>query len=184
MLAPARQTVDEFLAQPETHTPTELFDGAVIVSPAPALRHQRLVFHLAKLIERVADGRGEVLIAPVDVVLDDVTVAQPDLLWIAPDSDRCIERDGRLYGAPDLCVEILSPSTARLDRTTKFTAYERAGVREYWLVEPSAETVEVWTLGEKEYTLVGVYRAPQTAASPALGQAVAVAEVFPTESPK
>ncbi|MCU0476987.1 MAG: Uma2 family endonuclease [Anaerolineae bacterium] len=149
-IAPARLSLGEFLAHPETLTPTELFEGAVIVSPAPSFRHQKLAFHLAKRIEQWA-GRGEVAIAPVDVVLSDSTVVQPDLLWIAPDNDRC---------------------------------YERAGVREYWLAEPTTETLEVWTLGEKEYTLVGTYRAPQTFVSPALGHAVPVSEVYPMESPK
>nr|MCU0475559.1 Uma2 family endonuclease [Anaerolineae bacterium] len=125
MLAPARLSVDEFLAQPETLTPTELFEGAVIVSPAPTFGHQRIAARLYDCLRTRTPAGSLVLFAPVDVVLSDSTVVQPDLLWIAPDNDRCIERDGRLYGAPDLCVEILSPSTARLDRTAKFTAYER-----------------------------------------------------------
>lgn len=181
MLAPTpdktRLSLEAFLALPETQTPTELFDGEMIVSPAPSFRHQKLIYRLAKLIERLSGTEPH--LAPVDVVLGPGTVAQPDVLWIAPDSPRCTERDGRLYGPPDLCVEVLSPSTARLDRTVKFTAYESAGVREYWVVEPSAETVEVWVLTEGVFAQQGVYRADQTFPSSVLAaQAVPVAEVF------
>ncbi len=183
MLAPTpektRISLEDFLAMPESMTPTELFDGEIIVSPAPAFRHQKFVYRIAKLIEKLAGTEPH--LAPLDVVLNPGTVAQPDILWIAPDSTRCMERDGRLYGAPDLCVEILSPSTARLDRTTKFIAYEAAGVREYWIIDPAAEILEVWVLQGAEYAQQGVYRAPQTFTSPVLNQAVVnVAEAFPT----
>ncbi|MCU0466717.1 MAG: Uma2 family endonuclease [Anaerolineae bacterium] len=183
MLAPTldktRLSLEAFLALPETQTPTELFDGEMIVSPAPSYRHQKLLTRLYDLLKRLAPAGGEVLFAPIDVILGPGTVAQPDVLWIAPDSPRCTERDGRLYGPPDLCVEVLSPSTARLDRTVKFTAYESAGVREYWVVEPTTETVEVWVLKEGEFNQQGVYRADQTFASPVLAaESVPVAEVF------
>jgi len=184
MLAPmpekTRIRLEDFLAFPESMTPTELFDGEMIVSPAPSFRHQKFVYRIAKLIEKLSGTEPH--LAPLDVILNPGTVAQPDILWISPDSTRCIERDGRLYGPPDLCVEILSPSTARLDRTTKFIAYESAGVSEYWIVDPTAEIIEVWTLQGAEYAKHGVYRAPQTFISPVLTPAVvSVAEAFPAQ---
>lgn len=184
MLAPVpektRLRLEDFLALPESMQPTELFDEEMIVSPAPAYRHQKLASRVYDAIKASAPKGGEVLFAPLDVILDAGTVAQPDILWIAPDSPRCVERDGRLYGPPDLCVEILSPSTARLDRTTKFMAYERAGVTEYWILDPAAEIIEVWTLKDAEYAQHGVYRAPHTFQSPFLGLAnVIVSEIFP-----
>ncbi len=186
MLAPTpektRIRLEDFLAFPESITPTELFDGEMIVSPAPAYRHQKLAARIYDLIKKVAPNGGDLLFSPLDVILNPGTVAQPDILWIAPDSTRCIERDGRLYGPPGLCVEILSPSTARLDRTTKFMAYESAGVSEYWIIDPAAEIIEVWTLQGAEYAQHGVYRAPQTFTSPVLIQAVvSVAEAFPAQ---
>lgn len=184
MLAPTpektRLRLDEFLALPESTQPTELFDGEMIVSPAPAYRHQKLVSRIYDAIKAVAPKGGELLFAPLDVILDMGTVVQPDILWITSDAPRCKEIDGRLQGPPDLCVEILSPSTARLDKTIKFNAYERAGVSEYWIIDPAIESVEVWTLKNGEYAQHGVYRPPQTFQSPVLNSAtLALPEIFP-----
>jgi Uma2 family endonuclease len=181
MVSPARthMTLDEFFALPETMTPTELFDGEMIVSPAPAFRHQAIAATVFTCVNNLKPD-GTALFAPVDVVLNPGTVAQPDVLWVSSSNDRCTERDGKLFGPPDLCIEILSPSTARKDRTKKFNAYEGAGVREYWIIEPTLNAVELWVLKDTEFELRGVYRDPQTFASPALnGATVALSDIFP-----
>lgn len=181
MVSPARihMTIDEFFALPETMTPTELFDGEMIVSPAPAFRHQAIAATVFTCVNNPKPD-GTVLFAPVDVVLNPGTVAQPDVLWISSSNERCSEQSGRLYGAPDLVVEISSPLTARKDRTVKFNLYESASVREYWIVEPQVELVEVWTLVDNQYVQHAICRAPQAFISPALNSAtVALSDIFP-----
>jgi Uma2 family endonuclease len=141
----------------------ELIDGVAYVRepPAPSFDHQRLLGQLFHQIESALDGkRGYVCFAPLVVRLpkrgepdDDVdTVVQPDI-FIVTDPDK-VDRHG-VRGAPDWVAEILSPSTARHDRTTKLTAYERAGVRELWLVHPTGRMLTVYQLGDN-----GQYGAP------------------------
>lgn len=120
---------------------------------------------------------GETFAAPLDVHLDAENVVQPDLLWVAENS-RCVVRDGRLHGAPDLVVEILSPSTTRIDRTDKFLLYERFGVSEYWIIDPTHKLLEVWTLRDGLYAQHGVYGTGEIFHSPALGREVNLSVVF------
>lgn len=182
-------TAEVFLALPETPARLELIHGVVVypfgynpesevaVSPAPEIAHQIIAGRLYALLLQLAPG-GTPLIAPVDVWLaDDVTV-QPDVLWVASGSACRIEQR-LLKGAPDLVVEVLSPSTARRDKTVKFLLYEQHGVREYWLADPERQTVEVWSLVKDEYMLQGSYDARQRFSSPVLGGAdVDLAAVF------
>lgn len=123
---------------------------------------------LFKQIER-AKG-GEAYIAPVDVVFDEDNVPQPDVIWLAPDS-RCKSVDGkRLSGPPDLIAEVLSPSTGRLDKREKFRLYERFGVREYWIVDPLNQLVEVWLHNGKSFDLIDVFAAGETFTSALVGE--------------
>jgi Uma2 family endonuclease len=182
-------TAQAFLALPETPVRIELIHGVVVypfgytaeseagVSPAPEIAHQIVAGRVYALLLRLAPG-GTALIAPVDVWLAaDVTV-QPDVLWLAPQSACQVEKR-LLRGAPDLTVEVLSPSTARRDKTVKFLLYEQYGVREYWLADPERQTLEVWYLADGEYTLQGSYSAGQGFMSPVLGGvSVALADVF------
>jgi Uma2 family endonuclease len=136
----------------------ELIDGeAYAMAPAPTISHQTLVLNIAKQIDDALDGSPcRALIAPVDVLLpaldeteDNVaTVVQPDILVVC-DPAKVTERNVR--GAPDWIIEVLSPATARHDHLTKRTLYERAGVREYWLVHPVDRVVTVYTLKDGQY---------------------------------
>jgi Uma2 family endonuclease len=122
----------------------EVIGGEEIMTPAPEVPHQRASRKLERLLDEhvVAKHLGEVFDAPIDVVLSPEDVVQPDLIFIAKEhSGRITEKN--IQGAPDLVVEILSPSTAAVDRGAKLALYERAGVREYWLVDPGAKVIEV-----------------------------------------
>ena len=123
----------------------ELLDGDLLLTPAPNLKHQRiqlrLVMRLAQFIEE--RGLGELFFAPCDVVLSDTDVVQPDLLFVSNDRKHLLLGGDNVRGAPDLVVEILSPATAERDRGYKRTLYGKHGVREYWLVDPVAETVAI-----------------------------------------
>ncbi len=126
----------------------ELVEGELFLVPAPNLRHQTIVGKLWTLLHTHAEANhlGKVFLAPCDVVLCEITVVQPDLLFVS--SERCgILTDANVQGAPDLVVEILSPSTRERDLGIKRNLYAKYGVREYWIVNPDAKTVEVlsWT---------------------------------------
>ncbi|MGD9100472.1 MAG: Uma2 family endonuclease [Anaerolineae bacterium] len=122
---------------------------------------------------------GIVLVAPFEVQLPNVAhPVQPDVLFVA----ERVPQPGAtsLRGAPDLIVEVLSPSTARADRLVKFGAYERAGVREYWLADPRTRSVEVYALSQDgTYEMSGQYTPGEVIASGLLGElALAVDDLF------
>jgi Uma2 family endonuclease len=123
----------------------ELLDGDLLLTPAPNLKHQRLQFRLGSRLGRFIEDRvmGELFFAPCDVVLSDTDVVQPDLLFVSRERQHLLSGGDNVRGAPDLVVEILSPATAERDRGYKRTLYAKHGVREYWLVDPAAETLSI-----------------------------------------
>lgn len=140
-------TEDDLATMPEDGHRYELLDGVLLVTPAPNLRHQRCVMRLGTLLEGARQPGHEVLSAPFDVRLSRVTVLQPDLL-VARRSDLT---PARLEGPPILAVEVLSPSTRRIDGSLKRQAYEAAGVPTYWLVDPDVPCVTVLELEDGSY---------------------------------
>lgn len=144
-----RLTVDDYFGMPESMSPMELVYGNVREPPAPRYGHQNLLTHLGALLDRhVREQRlGEVCVAPVDVVLDAAAalVLQPDIIFVSQPR-LAIVRD-RVWGPPDLVVEVLSPRTARRDRTVKLGWYRRYGVSECWLVSTRSRYVDVIELG-------------------------------------
>jgi Uma2 family endonuclease len=141
-----RMTVAEYLRRkPETMRPMELVYGVVREPPAPFFPHQAIVTHLGGLLDQhVRRGNlGVVSVAPVDVVLDAGRhlVVQPDIVFVAA-ARRAIIRD-RIWGAPELVVEVLSRRTAARDRTRKLGWYREYGVAEYWVVDPVRKAITV-----------------------------------------
>ena len=172
-------TATEFFELPETNTLTELIHGEIIMGPSPIPFHQDVsvntVFILKTLTKLLG---GKVYDAPLDVYLDDENVVQPDVMWIAPDS-RCVVGETYVEGAPDLVVEILSPSTARHDRVTKFRLYEKYGVREYWIIDPVQRLIEVWILRGEAFQRQNIYGPDETFPSPVLNnQAIETKAIF------
>lgn len=167
----------------ESNQPIELIEGEVIVSPAPTYDHQRVVSRINWLISSVVNPAdlGDVVVAPHDVYLDDDNVFQPDVFFVAKDNPRTtLSENNYLYGSPDLCVEILSPSTAKRDRTVKFNQYAQHGVKEYWIVDPNFQVVEVYVLKENQFVLHGVYDADDPIRSTILPMLdFKVSEMFP-----
>ena len=143
-------SVVEYLAGPEELTRKELVWGIVREPAAPTCSHQAVVGRTFVVLATYA-GRhmlGRVLVSPVDVVLDEskALVLQPDIVFVAAARARIV-RD-RIWGAPDLVVEVLSPGTRRRDTMTKRRWYREYGVHEYWIIDPVSKTVEVSTLDE------------------------------------
>jgi Uma2 family endonuclease len=149
-------TYDELVEKyGETNQPIELWDGEICMAPASTPKHQRIAFHLAKLISTFVEQHslGETMLAPVDVIMGEHRVVQPDILFIANENSGIIQ--DRIRGAPDLVVEIVSTSSWQRDNIEKRTLYEQYGVREYWLVDPEADMVQVLSLSEGSYRLLG-----------------------------
>lgn len=140
-----RLTYRDYLLLPEGKD-YEILEGELRVVPAPSPRHQAVVGNVYVLLrQHVATGRlGLVLIAPIDVVLGEDSVVQPDVLFVAKERLGQVRRDAGVFGPPDLVVEVISPSRPELDREVKRKIYGKHGVREYWIVDPDAQTVEVY----------------------------------------
>lgn len=147
----------------------ELLDGDLVMTPAPGTAHQRVSRNLTMLLGQSVEltGAGEIFVAPFDVVLSDTDVVQPDLLFVSNERVNIIT-DENIQGAPDLVVEILSPSTAERDQTFKRSLYARHGVKEYWLVDTDARTVTVLLREPQGFATVGVCVQGQTLTSPTL----------------
>jgi len=140
---PVRFTYSDYLKFPDDGRRHELIEGAHLVTPAPDRRHQKISVRLLFAIESYlrAHPVGEVYTAPLDVILSDEDVVEPDLLFVS--NARSAVLGTSVHGAPDLVVEILSPSTRRTDEIAKRRLYDRAGVVEYWIVDPEIEVVKV-----------------------------------------
>ena len=153
-------TYEDFLGLPDDGKRHELIDGEHYMTPAPSVRHQSVVAALTHWLRAhvLAEDLGLVLPAPVDVVLSEHDIVEPDLIFLSNERrDRVTEAN--IQGAPDLVVEVLSDSTRRRDEITKRHLYERRGVREYWLVDPELQTVKGWRAGGR-----GVGRTAEVAA--------------------
>jgi Uma2 family endonuclease len=144
--ADTRFTYDDFVLFPDDWKRHEIIDGEHYVTPSPNVRHQVLVGRLGFEIElylRANPGTGQVFLSPLDVVLSHWDGVEPDLLFVAGDqSDILTEKN--IQGPPALVVEVLSTSTRKRDAQIKRRLFERTGVREYWLVEPELDTVQVF----------------------------------------
>ncbi len=152
-------TYEDFLRLPDDGNRYEIIDGVLYMTNAPDPEHQYAVGEIFGELRNFvkANNLGIVYAAPIEVHLPGIAQpVQPDVLFIAAER-RHIVREKFIEGAPDLIVEVLSQSTNRLDRRVKFDAYERAGVREYWIVNPKLRSIEVYSLVRGEYALHGEY---------------------------
>jgi len=166
--APRRYTYDELVAEfPETNQPGELWDGELIVSPSPSFFHQEVVLRFYRQLHDwvSANKLGKVVTTPVDMVLSPHRVTQPDVVYIAADRVGIIERV--IKGPVDLAAEIISLGSRNRnrDRIEKRDLYEQYGIKEYWIIDPEAETVEVLHLEKGGYQLVMRCTMGQKAAS-------------------
>lgn len=173
-----RMTAAEFLELPETNLPRQLLNGEVIEMNAPMLDHQKCVLNIALLFKQAAQRLGgEAYVSPVDVYFDELNVPQPDVIYLAPGSACQPEGLQRLSGPPDLIAEVLSLSTAREDKREKFNLYQKYGVREYWLVDPREQLIEVWQHQDGRFVRLDVFSPDETFTSAIIGS-VATSDVF------
>ena len=175
-----RYTYDEIVDEmPETNQPCELWDGELIMAPAPFFDHQKTVLRFYRSLDDwVSFGKlGEVVASPIDMVLSPHRAVQPDVAFIATARLAIIQRVIR--GPADLVAEVVSLGGRSRDRIEKRDLYEQHGVKEYWIIDPEPETVEVLALMNGRYELVKRSRPGDTAASQLLpGFKVAVDYLF------
>jgi len=147
-------TYEDYAALPSDGRRWELIDGDLEVNPAPSPRHQtvsrRLQFELMRTLEE--PGLALIFDAPVDVILSEHDVVQPDLVILSAARSHLVTERG-IEGTPDIVVEILSPGTRVLDRRVKKATYARFAVPEYWLVDPVGGHIELYRLGTEQYVL-------------------------------
>ena len=143
--ATTKMTYEQYCLLPDDGKQYEVIDGELFMTPAPKPRTQRIVLRLAEELSRFVreNSLGEVFVAPVDVILDQHTVLEPDVLFISA-ARLSIVKEEAIEGAPDLVVEVLSPSTFYKDLRKKMTAYSQFGVQEYWIVDLETETIEIY----------------------------------------
>lgn len=151
--APVKMTYADYAKLPEGGQRLELFEGEpMMMSPSASRQHQKICGRLyARLFAHVeAADLGDVYPAPLDVILSDDTVVQPDLLFISAVRRKALVGQF-IHGAPDLVVEILSPTSRARDGVLKRRLYAKFGVREYWLVDPEERSVTVLALKGAAY---------------------------------
>ena len=146
-----KKTIRDYQLLPES-APYQLINGKLIMSPAPKRIHQKLSGQIFKRIASNLDKNnlGEVYYAPFDVYLDDENIVQPDICFISQ-KNISILTDAGADGAPDLIIELLSPSNAYYDLRSKLQLYEKYGVKEYFIVDPEDDMVIAYKLTEGRY---------------------------------
>jgi Uma2 family endonuclease len=147
-----RLTYEDYCLLPNDGKRYEIIDGELLVSPSPNLAHQRVVTRLTRFLSAYAEDKklGEVFVAPFDVVFSRFDVVEPDILYISKAHSSVLTKQN-VQGSPDLAVEVLSPSTADIDRTAKLKLYARFAVLEYWLIDPDGPSVEIYRREEKTF---------------------------------
>jgi len=139
-------TYDDFVLFPDDGKRHELIDGEHYVTPSPNMRHQQISGDMFGLIWTYLETRpiGRLFHAPFDVVFSNYDVVEPDLLYLSNERAAEVLTPPNVKGAPNLVIEIGSPSTRKRDETIKRRLYERAGVSEYWVVDPETDVVRLY----------------------------------------
>lgn len=162
-----RLTYDDYCLLPDDGKRREIIEGELFVTPSPETAHQRAIGRLAVRLWQSIESQksGEIFFAPFDVVFSEFDVVEPDLLFISNARAGVLTRKN-VQGAPDLVVEVLSESTARVDRTVKLKLYGKFRVEEYWLIDPEGPSAEIYRRGEEGLELVAKLAAEDALASP------------------
>ena len=136
----------------------ELIEGELIMVPAPEVQHQKVSRNLEFIIWQFVKKKdiGSVFYAPIDVMFSSENVLQPDIIYISKKRSGIIT-EKYISGAPDLVIEIISPSTSGRDKTLKRTLYAKYGVEEYWIVDPNEKNIQIYILKENGLELIGKY---------------------------
>jgi Uma2 family endonuclease len=173
-------TVADYRATPDG-TRYQLVEGDLyLMSPAPTRFHQDIVLNLAEILRTFLRTHpiGKVYISPIDVYLDEHNVVQPDVVFVSNERQEILTDDG-MHGAPDLTIEVISPSNAQLDKTAKRRVYARHGVKELWLVDPTLRQIHLYNFARDPAKAVRILDDDESFDSAQLpGLMISAAEVF------
>lgn len=152
--SPKHYTYADYVQLPDDGKRYEIIEGELFMSPSPTPLHQEISKRLMRELDRFVENNhsGRVLYAPIDVVLNDENIVQPDILYVSKENEKIIT-EKNIQGAPDLIVEILSPATAYNDLVNKKDLYAQFGVKEYWIVDPGKQWIEIDVLSKNEYQI-------------------------------
>jgi Uma2 family endonuclease len=177
---PGLLTVEDYRATPEG-TRYQLIEGELYaMSPSPRYTHQAIIWNFSQIFGRYLQQHpvGRAFVAPFDVYLSPNDVVQPDVFFLANEGLKSLQDDG-VHGAPDLVIEILSPSTAQLDKKQKRRIYARAGVKELWLVDPLLLQIQRYDFARDTAKPVQLIEEDETFSTPLLpGLAFSAADIF------
>jgi Uma2 family endonuclease len=162
-----RLTYEDYCRLPSDGKRYEIIEGELFVIPSPVRPHQRAVTRLTSYLSVFVreNDLGEVFVAPFDVVFSRFDVVEPDLLYVSR-GRRSVLTEKNVQGAPDLVVEVLSPTTAGTDRTIKLKLYARYGVQEYWIIDPYGPSAEIYRRQERGFEPVRTLGATDSLTSP------------------
>ncbi len=172
-------TVADYLLTPEGGR-FQLIEGELIMAPAPNRYHQDIILNLVDILRSYLRTKpvGRVYVAPVDVYLSEHDVLQPDLFFVATANLEKLADDS-LHGAPDLAIEVISPSSAQLDKNTKRRLYAKHGVKELWLVDPLKLQIQIYDFARDTAKPARIVEEDKTFATPLLpGLKIAAKGVF------
>jgi len=157
-----KYTYEDYVKLPEG-APYQLIGGELIMTPAPTPYHQivsrKIMSLLIQYVEK--NNLGEILYSPIDVYFSEEDVFQPDIIFISKERLNIIG-ETKIEGAPDLIIEILSPSTAYYDLGRKYEVYEKNGVKEYWIVHPERKSIEIYQNQEGQFKLIQMAKEKDT----------------------
>ena len=174
-----KYTYEDYMKTPDDER-YELIEGELLMTPSPKTNHQRICGRLYSELQRHVSekGIGEVFFAPYDVVLGKENVFEPDIIFVSNENSDIIT-EANIKGAPDLIVEVLSPSTAYRDLVKKKRIYAKFGVKEYWIVDPEEKTVELYVLKGQQFEMKKSYSANEVVESILLqGLRIPLQEIF------
>ncbi|MCM3714411.1 Uma2 family endonuclease [Alkalihalobacillus oceani] len=156
-------TIDEYYRLPEDGNQYEIINGVLEMKPSPSTTHQRISHKLERTLTDSCESEYIIFDAPIDVVLSEKETRQPDILLIHRSREHIIEEHA-IVGPPDLVIEIISPSTAKQDRTEKLESYASFGVAEYWIADHANLTIEQYGLRKEEsrYQLLNFFAQDDT----------------------
>lgn len=143
----------EYFNLPDRNQLIELSEGRIIIQDMPTDEHQKAILRLSKAMDTFADenGLGEIRFSPLPIRLWQGKIREPDIVFMSNAHRDCI--NSKFWGVPDLAIEVLSQSTEQVDRVEKFAEYAKAGIVEYWIVDPMNLIIEVYLLEKGEYSL-------------------------------
>jgi Uma2 family endonuclease len=157
MTTRVRLTYEDYAALPDDGRRYELHEGELSVTPSPGLSHQEILGNVFAILRSHvnATGLGKVFVAPVDCILENVTIVQPDIVFVETARHSIMSERG-IEGAPTLVVEVISPSSGGIDRRRKRQLYARYAVPCYWIVDPPARRIEAYQLAQDGYRDAGL----------------------------